>query len=76
MKKDIKIDMKKRARIAAGIVNLLRDDMDHIKSDTNDFDLICLEESLKDAKNTLRMLTDQLTEIEYLLYLVNSNKQY
>lgn len=71
-KQEIKMNMKKRARIASGIINLLRDDIDHIKADTNDFDLICLEESLRDAKDTMRMLTDNITEIEYMLYLVNS----
>ena len=71
-KQEIKLNMKKRARIASGIVNLLRDDVEHIKADANDFDLICLEESLKDIKDTLRMLTDNITEIEYMLYLVNS----
>lgn len=73
-KQEIKINMKKRARIASGIVNLLRDDVDHIKADTNDFDLICLEESLRDVKDTIRMLTDNITEIEYMLYLVNSKE--
>ena len=71
-KQQIKLNMKKRARIASGIINLLKDDIDHIKADTNDFDLICLEESLRDAKDTMRMLTDSITEIEYMLYLVNS----
>lgn len=71
-KQEIKLNMKKRARIASGIINLLKDDIDHIKTDTNDFDLICLEESLRDAKDTMRMLTDSITEIEYMLYLVNS----
>jgi hypothetical protein len=76
MKKDIKLNMKKRARIAAGIVNLLQDDVDHIKADANDFDLICLEESIKDVKTTLQMLTDNITEIEYMLYLANSREPY
>lgn len=76
MARTIKTDMKKRARIAAGIVNLLQDDVDHIKADTNDFDLICLEESLKDARATLQMLTDNITEIEYMLYLIKSKESY
>ena len=76
MSKTIKIDMKKRASIAAGIVNLLQDDVDHIKADTYDFDLICLEESLKDARTTLQMLTDNITEIEYMLYLIKSKESY
>lgn len=71
-KKDIKINMKKRARIATGMVNLLRDDIEYLRSDAEDFDVLCLEESIKDAKTTLQMITDNITEIEYLLYLFNS----
>ena len=71
-KKDIKINMKKRARIATGMVNLLRDDIEYLRSDAEDFDVLCLEESIKDTKTTLQMITDNITEIEYLLYLFNS----
>lgn len=74
MKKNIKINMKKRARIAMGLLNLLRDDINQVRIDTDDFDLISLEESLKEAKNTLRMLGDNVTEIEYMLYLANSKE--
>lgn len=73
-KKDIKLNMKKRARIAAGIVNLLRDDIEYLRADANDFDVLCLEESIKDAKATIQMLSDHVTEIEYLLYLYNSKE--
>ena len=76
MKRGAKQKMKKRARIAAGIVNLLRDDIDRVKADANDFDLICLEESIRDAKATIQMLTDHITEIEYLLYLINSRETH
>ena len=74
--KDIKLNMKKRARIAAGMVNLLRDDVEYLRSDANDFDVLCLEESIKDTKATIRMLSDHITEIEYLLYLYNSKESY
>lgn len=74
MSRNIKNDMRKRARVAAGMLNLLKDDIDHLKTDTQDFDLICLAESIKDAKTTLQMLTDNITEIEYMLYLVNSGE--
>lgn len=76
MKRELKMKMKKRARMAAGIVNLLKDDIEHIKSDTNDFDPICLEESIKDAKATIQMLTDHISEIEYSLYLINTGEPY
>lgn len=71
-KQDIRLNMKKRARIAAGMVNLLRDDIEYLRADANDFDVLCLEESIKDTKATLQMLNDHITEIEYLLYLFNS----
>ena len=74
--KDIKLNMKKRARIAAGMVNLLRDDVEYLRSDANDFDVLCLEESIKDTKATIQMLSDHITEIEYLLYLYNSKESY
>ena len=70
--RELKTDMRKRARIAAGMLNLLKDDIDHIKTDTNDFDLVCLEESVRDAKMTLQMLVDNVTEIEYMLYLAKN----
>ena len=69
MKRDIKQDIKKRARIAAGIVNILTDDIERLKSDANNFDVLCLEESLKDARTTLQMLCDHVTEMEYMLYM-------
>lgn len=73
-KQDIKVNMKKRARIAAGMVNLLKDDVEYLRADANDFDVLCLEESIKDTKATLQMITDHITEIEYLLYLFNSKE--
>lgn len=75
-KQDIKLNVKKRARIAAGMVNLLRDDIDYLRADADDFDVLCLEESIKDAKATLQMLSDHVTEIEYMLYLFNSKDAY
>lgn len=75
-KNDIKVNMKKRAKMVAGMVNLLRDDVEYLKADANDFDVLCLEESIKDTKATLQMLTDNVKEIEYLLYLANSKESY
>lgn len=72
MSANIKHNMRKRARIASGVLNLLKDDIDQVMVDTNDFDLICLEESVRDAKTTIQMLLDHVTEIEYMMYLVKS----
>ena len=76
MKTDIKTDMKKKARVAVGMANLLQDDLNYLRADVDDFDVICLEESIRDTKSTLQMITDHITEIEYMLYLVNSKQSY
>jgi hypothetical protein len=67
--RNVKMEMKSRARMVSGLVNLLRDDADQLSADTGDFDLICLEESIKDTKSTIQMLIDNVTELEYLMYL-------
>ena len=72
MGKNTKLEMRKRARAIEGLINLLRDDAEQLRIDAADFDVICLEESIKDARTTMQMLVDNVTEMEYLLYLVKS----
>ena len=67
--KDIKTTMRSKARIANGLLNLLSDDIFYINADTNDFDLLSLEVSIQDTKSTIQMLIDNITELEYQLYL-------
>lgn len=66
---NVRIDMKKRARILSGLLNLLKDDIDQVTIDANNFDIICLEESIKDVRRTLEFFGDNIKELEYLLYL-------
>ena len=74
MNNNMKNDMRKRARACIGLTDLLRDDVMQLRADIHDFDLICLEESLKDAKSTIQMFVDNITEIEYMLYLARSER--
>ena len=37
--KNVKTNIKKRARMNAGLLNLLRDDVDNLRADADDFDL-------------------------------------
>ena len=67
---DIKRELKERARSVRGLANGLGYDTDYIYTDANNFDLICMGESLREAKETLQKLTDSLKELEYLLYLI------
>lgn len=67
---DIRKEMRDRARLARGLANALSHDADYVYTDVESFDLICLDESLRETKETLQRLTDNITEIEYLLYLL------
>ncbi len=72
MRKNLKHDMRKRARACLGLADLMRDDIIQLRSDIHDFDMACLEESMKDTKATLQMFIDNITEIEYMMYLLKS----
>ena len=69
MTKQLRIDMRKKARKIRGILNLLTDDVYHLKADADDYDLICLGESISDTKDSIQMLIDAVMELEYDLYL-------
>ena len=71
---NIKKEMKDRARLARGLVNALKYDVDYIYSDVKNYDIICLDESLRETKDTIQRLLDNVTEIEYLLYLMRQNE--
>jgi hypothetical protein len=72
MRKDLKNDMRKRARACLGLTDLIKDDIIQLRADLHDFDILCLEESLKDTKATIQMFIDNVTEIEYMLYLLKA----
>ena len=72
--RELRIEMRQKARRLRGLLNLLTDDIYHVNTDAKDFDLLCLNESINDTKNTLQMLVDGTTELEYILYL--SNKEH
>lgn len=74
MTQELRIEMRQRARRLKGLLNLLTDDIYHVNADASDYDLMCLSESLNDTKNTLQMLIDGTTELEYTLYLSNQQR--
>lgn len=71
MTRELRMEMRQKARRLRGLLNLLTDDIYHVNADAKDFDLMCLDQSLKDTKNTLQMLIDGTTELEYIMYLSN-----
>lgn len=64
-----KLEMKSRVRLAKGLINLLKDDVDVIAIDVDDYNLFTIGESIREAKDTIQKLVDNLTELEYLTYL-------
>ena len=72
--KELKMLMRGKARLARGLVNLLKDDTEQIYDDVNVFDVISLEESIKDTKRTTQQLLDAATDLEYYLFLAKQDK--
>ena len=67
---EIKRGIKARARLLRGLTNVLQVDSDYIWSDSSNCEILCLNESVREAKVTLQQITDCLTELEYMLYLI------
>ena len=67
---DIKKEMKDRARLARGLANALGYDTEYILTDVRSFDVVCLEESIRETKVTLQNLTENIDELDYLLHLI------
>lgn len=71
--KELKMVMRGKARLARGLVNLLKDDTEQIYNDVNVFDVIGLEEAINDTKRTAQQLMDATTDLEYYLYLAKKD---
>ena len=69
MRQDVKLDMRRKARMIRGTVNLLIDDANYICTDADDFDLVGLRESIPEAKETVEKLIDHIADLEYAVYL-------
>lgn len=71
---DVKKEMKDRARLARGLANALGYDVEYVYTDVENFDLICMTESIRETRDTLQKLVDNMKELEYLLYLVKKQE--
>lgn len=73
MQNELKIDIRKRARLTRGLLNLLRDDIQCICDDADTNDLLLINESIKEAKDTIQKMTDSIIELEYAVYMVKES---
>lgn len=66
---DIKREMRERVRLARGLANALGYDIEYVFTDIENFDFICLDESIRETKDTIKNLVANIAEIEYLVDL-------
>lgn len=69
MNRTTKKNLRNKARLICGLVNILQYDSENIMNDTSSYDYDQLINTLQDTKVTTQNLLDTITEIEYLLYL-------
>ena len=62
---EIKMIMRAKARLADGLVNLLKDDTQQMCIDVDDFDMFSLAEAIREAKRTTQNLLDTIAELEH-----------
>ena len=61
---EMKMIMRSKARLANGLVNLLKDDTEQMCIDVDDFDMFSLSEAIREAKRTSQNLLDTVTDLE------------
>lgn len=59
-----KNEIKARARLSRGLVNILKDDIEMLIIDADSFNLFTIGEAIKDAKDTIQDMLDNLNELE------------
>lgn len=62
-----KNEIKARARLSRGLVNILKDDVDMLNIDADDFNLFAIGESIKETRDTLNDMMVNLDELEYVI---------
>ena len=61
---ELKMIMRADARLANGLVNLLKDDTEQMCVDVDDLDLFSLAEAIREAKRTTQNLLDTVNNLE------------
>lgn len=67
---ELKMVMRAKARLANGLVNLLKDDTEQMCVDVDDFDMFSLGEAIREAKRTSQNLLDTVNDLERYLRAV------
>lgn len=67
---ELKMIMRSKARLANGLVNLLKDDTEQMCVDVDDLDMFSLGEAIREAKRTSQNLLDTINDLERDLRLI------
>ena len=59
-----KNEIKARARLSRGLVNILKEDVEMLIVDADSFNLFTIDEAIKDTKDTIQDILDNLNELE------------
>lgn len=70
---ELKTTMRSKARLANGLVNLLKDDTQQMCIDVDDFDMFSLGEAIQEAKRTSQNLLDTIHDLERDLRLAKQD---
>jgi hypothetical protein len=73
MHDELKWDIRKRARLTRGLLNLLKDDIDCICIDADTYDLFAIGDSINEARDTIQKIIDSVMELEYAVYQLKQN---
>lgn len=65
---DNRREMRSKAQMIRGLSNVLLKDADYICADTDDCDLVSLGESLREVKDTIQSIINNVEDLEYLVY--------
>ena len=61
----IRNEIKARARLAKGLINILKDDIEMLNIDADNLNLFSIDESIQETKDTLADIIENINEIEY-----------
>lgn len=74
-----KNEIKARARLSRGLANILKDDIEMLIIDADEYNLFTINESIKETKDTLQDIFDNLNELELAVEIAKerySNENY
>lgn len=72
---EIKKTMRDRVWTIRGLANAMVYDAECLFNDVDTYDVMCLGESIHEAKITIQSLMHNVTELEYQLYLIRRDSQ-